>query len=256
MSIHPHTPRVAASTQASGSPAPSLVEHGSYEPPAIDPHGFDASEYDWVPVKRKPRADGWSGEKQRAFIGHLADEGSVATAARLVGMSTQSCYRLRRTPGAENFARAWDAAIGEAGKRLLDVAFERATIGAEEPVFDRDGQVVAVRNRPSDRMLIFLLRTRFGDRLGLAPARDAAACQASTADAAHGVLPSVAQAMIALQPAGPPHLAMTPDDLAHKVRIAAMGDEADGEADAASASPFVTFDPDAPPPAHSTPSPS
>ena len=114
---------------------------------------------------------------------------------------------------------------------MLDVAFERATIGVEEPVFDVDGQVIAIRNRPSDRMLIFLLRTKLGDRIGMGlgdttehgdrPARDASASAPA--------LPSVAQAMLALEPAPPtvpPHLALTPDELAHRIQIA---DLADGE---------------------------
>ena len=233
MSNHPHAPRVAPSSEASGSPDTQIVERVCYDPPAIDPHGFDTSEYDWHPVRRKPRADGWSNERQRDFIGHLADEGSVTLAAQAVGMSVTSCYRLRRAPGAENFARAWDAAIGEAGKRLLDVAFERATIGVEVPVFDRDGQVIAIRNRPSDRMLIFLLRTKLGDRLGLG-LRDTGERGEPTMRSANAparteldALPTVAQAMIALEPAQPevpPHLAMTPDELAHKVRLADIAD--------------------------------
>lgn len=228
MSIHPHIPRFAPSPEATGSPANPLVEHVCYDPPAIDPHGFDPTEYDWVPVKRKKRADGWSNEKQRKFVETLADEGSVKLAAQAVGMSVQSCYRLRRQPGADNFARAWDAAVAEAGKRLLDVAFERATVGAEEPVFDRDGQVLAIRKRPSDRMLIFLLRMRMGDAAGRGDWRvDAGDIARGARPAAKpDALPTVAQALIALEPTplAAPHLSMSPDALAHAIQIADLGD--------------------------------
>lgn len=215
---------VAPAVEPDDSPA-DLTTTECYDPPTIDPHGFDATEYDWVPVKRKRRVDGWSNEKQRNFIGHLADEGSVNEAARLVGMSVQSCYRLRRAPGAENFARAWDAAIGEAAKRLLDVAFERATIGVEVPVFDHEGVRIATRHRPSDRLLMFLLRTRLGNRLGLTDRDDSRAADARS-DRSAVALPTVAQAMIALEPASipAPHLTMTPEELTHAVQLAEIAD--------------------------------
>src|SRR3546814_12131281 len=84
-----------------------------------------------VPVLKKRRKDGWSPDKQRAFIEALADSGSVATAAQSVGMSESSAYRLRRAPGAEAFDRAWGAAIDAAAKKLLDAAFERALVGTD-----------------------------------------------------------------------------------------------------------------------------
>ena len=115
--------------------------------PALDAHGHDPAAYDWVPVLKKRRKDGWSPGKQRAFIEALADGGSVANAARAVGMSESSAYRLRRSPGAEAFDRAWNAAIEAASKKLIDAAFERALIGSEEPVFDRDGNRVGRRLR-------------------------------------------------------------------------------------------------------------
>jgi hypothetical protein len=71
---------------------------------APPPPGFD-------PVPVRPRADGWTPERQRAFIEHLAETLCVDTAAALVGMTGDSARRLRRRPGAEGFAAAWDAAL-------------------------------------------------------------------------------------------------------------------------------------------------
>lgn len=68
-----------------------------------------------VPVKR--RADGWTPLRQCEFIGVLAETGSVAEAARFVGMARETAYRLRGKPGAEEFARAWDIALQIAGRR-------------------------------------------------------------------------------------------------------------------------------------------
>src|SRR3546814_9223269 len=69
-------------------------------------------------------------------------------------MSESSAYRRRRAPGAEAFDRAWGAAIDAAAKKLLDAAFERALVGTDEPVFDRDGNRVGRRLRQSDRLLM------------------------------------------------------------------------------------------------------
>jgi hypothetical protein len=49
---------------------------------ALDAHGHDPSDYKWVPVLRRPREDGWTPQRQRDFIGALADDGRVSHAAR------------------------------------------------------------------------------------------------------------------------------------------------------------------------------
>lgn len=69
-----------------------------------------------VPVKR--RADGWTPLRQAEFIGVLAETGSVRAAAEFVGMARETAYRLRRKPGAEEFARAWDIALSSARARF------------------------------------------------------------------------------------------------------------------------------------------
>ncbi|WP_422060106.1 hypothetical protein [Sphingopyxis sp.] len=190
-------------------PSPDLA-------PALDAHGHDPAAYNWVPVLKKRRKDGWSPDKQRAFIETLADTGSVATAAQTVGMSESSAYRLRRAPGAEAFDRAWSAAIDVASKKLLDAAFERALVGTDEPVFDREGHRVGRRLRQSDRLLMFLLRAYGPDRF-----RDAGPDRI-TAPAA---VP-VAEALVHLHPAPPaaPEALMAPDDLAVALEVADLCD--------------------------------
>jgi hypothetical protein len=186
---------------------------------ALDAHGHDPAAYHWVPVLKKRRKDGWSPDKQRAFIEALADCGSVATAAQHVDMSESSAYRLRRSPGAEAFDRAWSAAIDAASKKLLDAAFERALVGSDEPVFDRDGRRVGRRLRQSDRLLMFLLRAYGPDCF-----RDAAARRSDPAPTA---VP-VAEALVHLHPEPPaaPEALMAPDDLAVALEVA---DLCDGE---------------------------
>ena len=115
------------------------------------------AETSFVPVPVKPRHDGWTPDKQVAFIEGLADTACVAEAARRVGMSVESAYRLRRHAGAEAFIKAWDSALDMAAQRLVDSAFERAIHGVPQPVWHK-GEQVGERRVYSDRLLTFLLR--------------------------------------------------------------------------------------------------
>ena len=72
----------------------------------------------------------WTTVKARVFIGALADLGRVSEAARAVGMSRQSAYRLRERLGEDRlFARAWDKAEaqGRARRRARRVVTRKAT---------------------------------------------------------------------------------------------------------------------------------
>ena len=65
----------------------------------------------FLPVPLRARRDGWTVARQAHFIGYLAETGSVAAAARRVGMSRMGAWRLRRRAGAESLAHAWDAVM-------------------------------------------------------------------------------------------------------------------------------------------------
>jgi hypothetical protein len=145
-------------------PAPPPAADEADEDQSDDEPSFDPAAYKWVPVLRKPRKDGWTPQRQVEFIATLGDTGCVEMAAQAVGMSVMSCYRLRRAPEAAAFAQAWDIALHHAAKRLLDIAFERAVNGSDEPVFDRKGHAVGRRMRQNDRLLMFLLRAFMPDR--------------------------------------------------------------------------------------------
>jgi hypothetical protein len=99
-----------------------------------------------------PRHDGWTPERQRAFIAQLVETGGVAAAARAVGMTRQSAVRLRKRADAEGFARAWDNALCEGRDRNLDLAIERGRDGYWVPV-TRKGRVVGRRHRFDNRLL-------------------------------------------------------------------------------------------------------
>lgn len=73
----------------------------------------------FLPVPLRARADGWTPERQARFIGLLAETGSVAEAARRVGMGRESAWRLRTRADAGSFAHAWDAVVAlRRGERL------------------------------------------------------------------------------------------------------------------------------------------
>ena len=78
---------------------------------------------------RRPNADyRWTSRKAMAFLDLLAAGESVAAAARRVGMSRQSAYRLRTRAG-EHFAQGWDLAQ-RAGHARRAAARERLGGGA------------------------------------------------------------------------------------------------------------------------------
>jgi hypothetical protein len=113
---------------------------------------------DFAPVPRLyNRHDGWTPERQRAFIGALADTGCVDRAARMVNMAQTNCYTLRRAPGAEGFRKAWDAALDCGLQRLKDLAFTRAIEGELVPVFSA-GKLVGHRRKHNNALLMFCLR--------------------------------------------------------------------------------------------------
>jgi len=115
-------------------------------------------DYAFTPVPtRLNRHDGWTPERQRRFVAALAAMGSVARAARAVGMGITSSYNLRRRAGAESFAAAWDTALEEGRCRAFDRAMDRAVNGFLVPRFYR-GQIIGYLHRHDDAMTIAALR--------------------------------------------------------------------------------------------------
>jgi hypothetical protein len=174
----------SAAAETAAPPANALPSIDEPENPTPIP--YDPAEYRWVPVRRRPRSDGWTEEKQRRFIEVLADTGRVALAAKAVGLSRQAAYELKRSAEGAAFSRAWDAARLHAGALLEDIAFDRAIEGREENVFNECGEVIATKHVPDNRMLTFLLKHLLPDRYGNAGAAVAAATGA-VADAGGSV---------------------------------------------------------------------
>ena len=60
----------------------------------------------FTPVPLQPRHDGWTPDRQAAFIDALAHSGCVDEACRSVGMGRASAYALRARPDAVSFRHA------------------------------------------------------------------------------------------------------------------------------------------------------
>jgi len=71
------------------------------------------------PVPRRPHADGWTPEYQRAFIAALAITGSPRRAGRAIGKHAFGAEQLRKARGGKSFSAAWDAALEVAREREL-----------------------------------------------------------------------------------------------------------------------------------------
>jgi hypothetical protein len=157
------TEAVAEAADERGGPSLSLVpiiEQGDAWPtdllvPAETAEPVTATPFDGVPLEdSRKRLAGWSAERQRLFLCHLAETGSVHLAASAARLSARGAYRLRtRSPC---FARAWDTALQLAAGRLSAIAFDRAINGRVEQIY-RDGELIGERRLPSDRLLTWLL---------------------------------------------------------------------------------------------------
>jgi hypothetical protein len=102
----------------------------------------------------RKRLAGWSAERQRLFLSTLAETGSVHLSSKAARLSARGAYRLRtRSPA---FAKAWDTALQLAVGRLAAIVFDRAINGRIEQVY-QDGNLVAERRVPSDKLLTWLL---------------------------------------------------------------------------------------------------
>ena len=171
---HRRTDAVAENADEGGGPRLSLVpvpdQHDAWptdllapaaapsdeaatgEPPAPP---VPATPFDGVPLEdSRNRLAGWSAERQRLFLTHLAETGSVHLACASARLSARGAYRLRaRSPA---FARGWDMAQRLSVGRLSAIAFDRALNGRLEQVYE-SGELVAERRVPNDRMLMWLL---------------------------------------------------------------------------------------------------
>jgi hypothetical protein len=105
------------------------------------------------------RADGWTPRKQVRFLETLAATHSVSAAAREVGMTRQTAYRLRARLRGRPFDLAWEAAFRTAFDALKEAAMDRALNGVEVPHF-HNGELIHCSRRFDERLTVALLAMR------------------------------------------------------------------------------------------------
>ncbi|MDB5679631.1 hypothetical protein [Sphingomonas bacterium] len=142
-------PPAATGESADGAPAGAVGP----EPAAVEP--VTAMPFDGVELEdSRKRLAGWSGDRQRIFLTHLAETGSVHLACASARLTARSAYKLRmRSPA---FAAAWDTAEQLAAGRLSAIAFDRAINGRVEQVWHQ-GELMMEKRLPSDKLLMWLL---------------------------------------------------------------------------------------------------
>lgn len=121
------------------------------------------------PVPLRARGDGWSEARQCGFLAQLYVTGSVTAAARGVGLTPRSAYRLRARAEAASFARAWDRVLTPPGsghcagpqedfRKVTNATLVwRLETGLVQPVIYR-GRMTAIRRKADNSALFRLLR--------------------------------------------------------------------------------------------------
>jgi hypothetical protein len=113
----------------------------------------------FTPVPLRHRHDGWTADRQIAFLKALAATCCVADACKAVGMSRDSAYDLRARPSAVAFRAAWLAALDCGIDRGEDAAVSRWINGVPRPIFYKGEQVGEWREF-DERLTMFMLRHR------------------------------------------------------------------------------------------------
>lgn len=120
-------------------------------------------------VGPRERHDGFTAAKKKACVEALSKYGNITDACRIAGVSRKTFhYHRSKWP---DFASACEAALARAAGTIEAIAWQRATVGADE-VTIRGGEVVQVKRKPSDSMLRMLLMASNPKKYGrLAQAR-------------------------------------------------------------------------------------
>lgn len=114
----------------------------------------DALAFDPVPLR--PRCDGLTLEKQRAYVEALADCGVAREAAARIGISERSVARVRRRSDARSFDRACHAAQRFGARALRSIAWQRAIEGTLKGHYYH-GERISEERVYDNRLLIYLL---------------------------------------------------------------------------------------------------
>ena len=105
--------------------------------------------------RRTPHHNEWTRAKMVAFLRELAASQSVAQAARSVGMSRQSAYKLRTRLARTPFALGWEVALEAGLQQLAHAMLDRAVNGVEVPHYYH-GELVGTSRQFDERLAIWI----------------------------------------------------------------------------------------------------
>jgi hypothetical protein len=121
----------------------------------------------FTPAPRsRERHDGWTADRQFAFIEALAECACVDEACAKVGVSRSAAYAFRARSDARSFRVAWEAALDAGTRRLAEAVFSRALHGVARPVYYQ-GEQIGERRYYDEKLAMFLLRYRDPYRYGV-----------------------------------------------------------------------------------------
>jgi hypothetical protein len=135
--------------------AGEVPERPAPPPPRPDPEAGPAER----PQVHVARGDRWNKPKMADFLRHLAATHSVTAAARAVGMSRNSAYKLRARLKGQPFDIAWEAAFRHGYDDLAQAALEMALEGEEVPHYHK-GELVGTHRKRNPQLVIGLLKMR------------------------------------------------------------------------------------------------
>lgn len=162
---HTPVPRSAASRSPAGKAAPKASRTPACKAPPRAPVAADPEKPAAFPAAppaapasdpATTRHDGWSPDVQAAFLRALSATHSVSEAARSVGRTRQSAYRLRSRLKGKPFDLAWEVAFRHSYDVLAHTALDRALNGVEVPVYYK-GEMVGSWRRFDERLTVALL---------------------------------------------------------------------------------------------------
>lgn len=105
---------------------------------------------------RTPRHSDWNREKMTGFLRELAASQNVRQAAKSVGMSHTSAYRLRNKLRGTPFDLSWEVALEAGFAQLAQAVMDRALNG-EEVVHYHQGAVVGTSRRYDNYLARWIL---------------------------------------------------------------------------------------------------
>jgi hypothetical protein len=153
--LNDHWPLVKAMAlagEAPQRPAPPPPAPASAHPEPLGPSKGEGRVH-------VPRGDRWNKPKMAEFLRQLAATHSVTAAAKAVGMSRRSAYKLRSRLKGQPFDIAWEAAFRHGYDELAHAALELALEGEEVPHYYQ-GELKATHRKRNPQLMVQLLKLR------------------------------------------------------------------------------------------------